>query len=144
MRPFHHLCVLGLLVTLCRPSIAGAQEGGPATLPDSSIGYLSRRAGEDPEIAQQEEALRRARRKLRGWTAGLVLSLGVMSAGAALIPKGVHETFSPEQPEQHRGNALMAGGTTMVVFGFAGLLGSAFALSAANKEKRRLETSLRR
>jgi hypothetical protein len=69
-----------------------------------------------------------------------------MAVGAALIPTGVRQSFSvggEQTAEQHRGNALLAGGMTMVVFGFSGVLGSAIGLSAANKKRRHLERSLR-
>jgi hypothetical protein len=64
--------------------------------------------------------------------------------GMQVICHGVRGTedsicFSSPCPDQRRGAKLLAGGIPMIMIGFGGVIGSAFGLRAANKEKRRLK-----
>ena len=130
------LTALGpLLIVLWSPATVRGQDAPAAEMQGSSIRY------DTAAQAEHASALRRARRRTRGWAAGLVLSVGLMAAGTPLIVRGARDSIclSSSCPDQNRGNKLFAGGMGMVMFGFGGAIGSSFGLRAANEEKRRLE-----
>ena len=143
LRTLARLFVLGPLLTmLSGPATVRGQAAPSSEMQGSSIQDVEGEAMWEDATAQAEhaQALRRARRRTRGWAAGLVLSIGLMAAGAPLIARGTQDSvcFSSPCPDQRDGAKLLASGMPMIMFGFGGVIGSALGLRAANQERRRL------